>query len=304
MLATLGVFFALTFAYQVIKTVEVTRLVAQANSGLQNNAAQAQVLADSAWALTHISRSNSELARERQLEASEFAELAKQRLERRERAFRTQREKPSTAADVALSDAIMEVLFASHVAYGRANYFLHRYGRVTNSADRLLELNSERWEGYHLLGLARIDQGDTSDEVVAIFSKSTDFGPASNVDRLNLAEIHFVREEWELCITAIEEYRRRNPEPSPAMRIMGDLYEALSNYLLGNDETELGTDMQDKINELLAHAKGQFSAVVLRNFLLRVEERKALENVDIRRRNTVARVLAAVLTTDESGDRR
>jgi hypothetical protein len=111
-----------------------------------------------------------------------------------------------------LQSTLLDALFIAYDIHARAAFFFQDNVRADGLT--LLALDSNRWQGYHWMGLAAEKEGAGSfPDAEACFRKSVDKNKIGNKDYINLAEISFLQSHYADTIKYTDEYLHPSKYP-------------------------------------------------------------------------------------------
>ena len=133
-----------------------------------------------------------------------------------------------------LQPTVRDGLFTAYDIHARAAFFSRE--SVRSDGLTLLALDSNRWEGYHWMGLAAEQEGSGSfPEAEACFRRSVDMNKVGNKDYINLAELSFFLYDYNNSIKYTDEYLHPLSYPfQSALDMVAQFYNSTAGDLAQN----------------------------------------------------------------------
>ena len=106
-----------------------------------------------------------------------------------------------------LRPAVVESLFSAYDLHARGTFFAKTKVKniIRQDGAILLALGSDKWQGYHWIGLAA-EGGPQNKEARACFENSVRIEPVANKDQINLAELLFLDGRYDEAAVQANKY--------------------------------------------------------------------------------------------------
>jgi len=247
----LGLLLAAAFGYQVIRSAQVEALITKSEDQLrlmeesaavisQSSALQGEVASRFVKAMVFSEAASIHNSLKEHLESLHELERAIEQLDLASAIIDEQKERGKsreTLFDVVvpLEGAVSNLFFGVYDRYARVQYELENFGLVEKAGATMVILEPDRWEGYHWVGLGRLEQRNLGAKTVENLMRSLQLKPEKNSDAINLAELHLLNGNVQAAEASAERFQ---PEPAgPTSRsALAAFYRAYSRFLRGEAE--------------------------------------------------------------------
>lgn len=192
----LAFFFALAFGYEVAEVIEVRHLVREVTNALDRIDESISVIRATAHVVPLL--------------ASGYNNHSDRKFGRggvdADEAIAWVDEFRSDISDSSLRKSMGSLRSGCLVLQARCAYLGGEFEKLHRSAEELISLDSDAWEGYHFRGLCRFEHYYDADGATEDYKRSLDIRRSFNPDAFNLTELKFAVGKFEDAIQAADQY--------------------------------------------------------------------------------------------------